>query len=123
MPHVNLPIVNVRDPEALPNVHIDGRCESRDHELQGRSSPGASPFSRLVLTVSSHCHSPVQPPFLFLGLPICSDIYVKTGRRLLPDEVVSRIEKFTVDEGGTGLVDHLTDDAAQFFVDAVHEVC
>ena len=68
-------------------------------------------------------HFPVWPPILSPGLPIYPDICVETSGPLIPDEVISRIEEIATHESdGSGLTDHLPEEAAQFFVDVVYEV-
>ena len=119
MPHVDLPIMepaeNVKETGAISST-----CASRDHGRQDPAGTGASLVSRLdALTIPSH---PVRSSVSFPDLPVYPNTHVRTNECLIPDEIISRIEEITVQEGGAKFADHLTEDAAQFFVDVVHEV-
>ena len=67
--------------------------------------------------------TPARQSVSFPDSPAYPDALVRTNERLIPNEVISRIEEITAIYGdGAKLADHLHEDAAQSFVDAVYEV-
>lgn len=66
--------------------------------------------------------SPARPSLSLLDFPTHPDTHERTNGRSIPDEVISRIEQIAADKDGTKFINHLSEDAAQFIVDVVHEV-
>ena len=122
------PVENVREAEGLSDVVVwpsVGKRETRDYGRQDRvgAGAGASPLPRLdVSTIPPHPHSPIRPSVSFPDPPVYPDVHVRTNERLIPNEVIARIEEITAQEDGARLTDRLPKDAAQLFVDVVHEV-